>query len=66
MAAPSIPLDVADATPEWMSRALGRAVVAVEVVDGRFDPTAAAPAEDVPEPESKMEDTMTAPGSIGR
>jgi hypothetical protein len=44
----------------------GAAVVAVEVVDGRFDPTAAAPAEDVPEPESKMEDTMNAPGSIGR
>ncbi|MCE3287274.1 MAG: hypothetical protein K0S64_880 [Gaiellaceae bacterium] len=35
----------------------GAAVVAVEVVDGRFDLTAAVPAEDVPEPESKMSKT---------
>ena len=44
----------------------GAAVVAVEVVDGRFDPTAARhhatpPAEDLQKLESKTEDTMNAP-----
>ncbi len=44
----------------------GAAVVAIEVVDGRFDLTAAKPADDVSELESTTKDTMKAPGSVGR
>ena len=42
MAVPGIPLDVADATPEWLSAALGRAVVGVDVVDAHSGTTGRA------------------------
>jgi len=37
-----IPLDVADATPEWLTEALGRAVTAVEVLDAHSGTTGRA------------------------
>jgi aminoglycoside phosphotransferase (APT) family kinase protein len=38
----TIPLDVADATPEWLSRALGATVVGVEVIDAHSGTTGRA------------------------
>jgi Phosphotransferase enzyme family len=42
LAAGAIPLDVADATPGWLSGALGRAVVGVEVVEAHSGTTGRA------------------------
>ena len=42
MPVPAIPLEVADATPEWLSEALGRPVVDVEVLDAHSGTTGRA------------------------